>query len=454
MIRFNSLPKQQTKAFKAGNVKIGDTIKHPLKDWKGWWKVIQLRKSRDSVLMKLENWNGHSVPARVDLNRKVEKKSANWWDIGHRGSSFHSDHRNPPPDYLWWMTADGNVHVKKSAVPDLELSDDPKGTVYRQRTHEELIGGYTHRFWRGRWEADTKRLSVLAPMGEEGTPIPQHLQFQLDQEFPGHMLLRFKSLSDPDPRYASRVEWDHKSKKSLSEPDARFSVEVEWDNKNWRRRFKAFRKKAKSPGEAPEENKEEQPTEQPVLRGPQTAEELQKTVDDNTNHFTTAFQDARFTQDLNTEAKESAEQMAKFLGMGVVLGDSAYSNKGKHRTGLDYTKAKGKAYLGSPLPAGVAPGTAKECFKNATMLVLNHPEWSYCEGYAMRKGLLPVLHAWALTPEGKVVDNTFKDPEHCAYYGVAYPGKAYLKYVQKRKFYGVLGGDYKHAQKVLEKGNL
>jgi hypothetical protein len=65
---------------------------------------------------------------------------------------------------------------------------------------------------------------------------------------------------------------------------------------------------------------------------------------------------------------------------------------------------------------------------------------------------LPVLHAWATSPEGKVVDNTLSDPEKALYMGVTYDSKEYMMHVLETEQYGVLGSE--SAGTVLAKGGI
>jgi hypothetical protein len=49
----------------------------------------------------------------------------------------------------------------------------------------------------------------------------------------------------------------------------------------------------------------------------------------------------------------------------------------------------------------------KQCFYNAQMVVLYHPEFRYVEGYAQGRAIIPVHHAW-LTLNGKLIDLTWR----------------------------------------------
>lgn len=45
------------------------------------------------------------------------------------------------------------------------------------------------------------------------------------------------------------------------------------------------------------------------------------------------------------------------------------------------------------------------------------PRYTYCEGYATC--VIPVHHAWVVTSDGTVIDNTWrKPPPHVAYFGL------------------------------------
>jgi len=120
----------------------------------------------------------------------------------------------------------------------------------------------------------------------------------------------------------------------------------------------------------------------------------------------------------------------------------------------NYLGAYGQEWTAAPLPPGLGPGTPKQCYLNATHLVLEHPDWRYVEGvaYAPDLGDIPFLHAWAVTPEGRVVDVTWRHPEGARYFGVAYEREAYLKYIAKEGMYGVMGGEVASAARMLETG--
>lgn len=86
----------------------------------------------------------------------------------------------------------------------------------------------------------------------------------------------------------------------------------------------------------------------------------------------------------------------------------------------DFLVREGTWYTPSPLPQGVRRGVPKGCYGNAlTQAILRG--WTYVEGLAIPDiGVpLPMQHAWNVTPEGVLVDNTW-DEVGLAYIGVPF----------------------------------
>jgi hypothetical protein len=119
-----------------------------------------------------------------------------------------------------------------------------------------------------------------------------------------------------------------------------------------------------------------------------------------------------------------------------------------------YVAAYGQEFIAQPLPANVKPGTPRECYKNASLLVMQRPDLTYAEGFATtpETGGLAFLHAWAVDKNNNVVDPTWQHPEHSRYFGVKYDRSAYLQYLYKAKLYGVLGSTFKNAQGAIATG--
>ncbi|RJQ27129.1 hypothetical protein C4577_02305 [Candidatus Parcubacteria bacterium] len=131
-----------------------------------------------------------------------------------------------------------------------------------------------------------------------------------------------------------------------------------------------------------------------------------------------------------------------------------YKGAGKYKNPVQFIVSKGKRFKGSPLAATLIQGEQSNCFVNATRLVLANPDYNYAEGFVKEGANPPVLHAWAVTKEGRVVDNTLENPGSASYIGVVFPRQQYLQYISKNKYYGVLGGNKDQAEEVLRKGGI
>jgi len=119
-----------------------------------------------------------------------------------------------------------------------------------------------------------------------------------------------------------------------------------------------------------------------------------------------------------------------------------------------YVAAYGQRFKSQPLPADVERGREKECYKNASLLVMERSDLTYVEGFGKtaRTGDLAFLHAWAVDNDGNVIDPTWTDPEKNEYFGVKYDRAKYLKYLYTAKIYGVLGSTFKNAHGAINTG--
>jgi hypothetical protein len=176
-----------------------------------------------------------------------------------------------------------------------------------------------------------------------------------------------------------------------------------------------------------------------------------------------AFADKLFTKQdrpsnaaLDAEAARQTEralaQQDDMAHQRFILGmDNALGNEVAR-----YVAAYGERFPSQPLPADVEPGTPKQCYRNASLLVMERPDLTYVEGYARspQTGGLVFMHAWAVDRAGKVIDPTWEHPEQAEYFGVKYDRAKYLKSLYKTEVYGVVGGTFQHAQKAILTGGL
>lgn len=107
--------------------------------------------------------------------------------------------------------------------------------------------------------------------------------------------------------------------------------------------------------------------------------------------------------------------------------------------------SRGEAFSGESLPRRISRGTAKECFSNASLYLINNPiGHRYFEGYAVNRKLRLMLHhAWVVNEQGKVIDLTWDDAEDCLYFGVSLDQKELLNRLRQTGSYGVLFRNYK-----------
>lgn len=102
----------------------------------------------------------------------------------------------------------------------------------------------------------------------------------------------------------------------------------------------------------------------------------------------------------------------------------------------DFVLRNGRAFKpGRRLWKGMEWGEEKQCFANATHAMLRFPKLTYCEGYAL--GIIPVLHAWLVTPRGIVVDPTWRKAG-TEYFGVPFNKQFVMRTLRSRGYYGVL----------------
>lgn len=85
----------------------------------------------------------------------------------------------------------------------------------------------------------------------------------------------------------------------------------------------------------------------------------------------------------------------------------------------DFYLLLGHTFEAQALPEGFARGEPRACYRNAAQLVFANPHLTYCEGYAMPSGLIPVHHAWCVARDGRVIDPTWPHCAQAEYFGIA-----------------------------------
>ena len=96
----------------------------------------------------------------------------------------------------------------------------------------------------------------------------------------------------------------------------------------------------------------------------------------------------------------------------------------------------GREWEPSPLPIKFKRGVIKQCYKNAAQMALKFKELTYVEGYA--NNIIPVSHAWCVDLAGRVIDNTWDNPEQQEYFGIPFKTEFLRKFLLQAKDYSLL----------------
>ena len=88
-------------------------------------------------------------------------------------------------------------------------------------------------------------------------------------------------------------------------------------------------------------------------------------------------------------------------------------------------------------PRAVRKGAQKQCFRNTLHLCLADPTLTYVEGYAI--GLIPLHHAWAADPEGRIIETTWRDAG-TDYFGIPFTTEYASRAALEVGHYGLLDG--------------
>lgn len=83
-------------------------------------------------------------------------------------------------------------------------------------------------------------------------------------------------------------------------------------------------------------------------------------------------------------------------------------------------------------PDDIELGLPKSCYYNCFQLLKDDFDLTYCEGYALDPNLvLPLIHAWLIDSDGKVIDPTWHEPD-TVYLGIPFNTKWSIELLQSR----------------------
>lgn len=146
-------------------------------------------------------------------------------------------------------------------------------------------------------------------------------------------------------------------------------------------------------------------------------------------------------------------RLSPCLGKGAVNPDAMrralHTLKRHERTcPYRYVLKHGEPFEAAPLPKPHAYRRFRAqggCFANAARLALHHDALTYVEGYGWTRaaGDFPLLHAWCLNGDGRVVDPTWTEPT--GYYGVRLPESLVREGALERGAYGSLLDDWERG---------
>lgn len=109
-----------------------------------------------------------------------------------------------------------------------------------------------------------------------------------------------------------------------------------------------------------------------------------------------------------------------------------------YKSTYEFVLDAGTRHEPAPKPRNVAFGPVRNCFQNAWNLAHRGANLTYAEGYALSSvAPMPVHHAWCVSRDGQVIDNTWREPG-LAYLGVEFNLSFVAQTILRRGYYGVI----------------
>src|SRR6476646_5666949 len=91
-------------------------------------------------------------------------------------------------------------------------------------------------------------------------------------------------------------------------------------------------------------------------------------------------------------------------------GQSRGRNNFLRLTACEFVIEHGWWYSPIPIPEHVTRGDSQECFTNAFLRAVKHPELAYVEGYATLDEGTRTAHAWLTDYQGNAIEVTWDRP--------------------------------------------
>ena len=118
---------------------------------------------------------------------------------------------------------------------------------------------------------------------------------------------------------------------------------------------------------------------------------------------------------------------------------------------VPFVERWGRLWPAQALPGGYRQGAPQLCFGNAYELACEHDGLTYVEGYA-QSAYLATAHAWVVDAKGRVIDNTWKEPERRAYFGVAFSTEFLCEEIMNQEHHGLISVDWQRCNRMLNSG--